>query len=160
MSTTSTAVTSTPTNLLRALQVILTAGLICGTLDGLSALGLSGGKFVRLFQFIASGVLGPEAFKGGMRVALMGVALHFLIALVASTVYYAASRALPFLIDHAILSGVLYGIAVHLFMSLVVVPTSAIGRRPFNLTSFALYLVVHMVVVGPSIALTVRRFSR
>jgi hypothetical protein len=146
--------------LLHALQVIFTAGLICGTLDGLSALGLSGGKFVRLFQFIASGILGPDAFKGGIKVAALGLALHFLIALVASAVFYAVSRVLPFMIDHAILSGALFGIAIHFFMNFAVIPMSAIGRRPFNPTSFGLQLLIHMVVVGQSIALTVRHYSR
>jgi hypothetical protein len=151
---------SSPDNLLRAVQVIFTAGAICGTLDGLSALALSGGKFVRLFQFIASGILGPDAFKGGMKVAVLGLALHFLIALTASAVFYAASRALPVLIDHAVLSGTLFGIALHLFMNLVVIPMSAIGRRPFNPKSFTIQLLIHMIVVGQSIALTVRQFSR
>lgn len=160
MSTTSATVASSPDNILRALQVILTAGLICGTLDGLSALVLSGGKFVRVFQFIASGILGPGAFNGGIKVALLGVALHFLIALGASTVFFTASRALPFMIDRAIFSGILFGIAVHLFMNFAVIPASAIGRRPFNPSWFAILLLVHMVVVGPSIALTVRHYSR
>ena len=160
MRTTSMPTTSSPDNIFRAAQIILIAGLICGTLDGLSALALSGGKFVRLFQFIASGLLGPEAFKGGMKVAALGVALHFLIALGASAVFYAASRALPLLIDHAVLCGVLFGVAIHLFMNFAVIPMSAIGRRPFNPTGFGLQLLVHMIVVGPTIALTIRHYSR
>lgn len=152
--------TASPDNIFRAAQIILIAGLICGTLDGLSALALSGGKFVRLFQFIASGLLGPEAFKGGMKVAVSGVALHFLIALGASAVFYAASRALPLLIDHAIRYGVLFGVAIHLFMNFAVIPMSAIGRRPFNPTGFGLQLLVPMIVVGPTIALTIRHYSR
>jgi hypothetical protein len=159
MSTTSMTTATSPDNLLRAAKVILTAGAICGTLDGLSALALSKGHFVRLFQFIASGILGPDSFKGGMKSAALGVALHFLIALTASAVFYAASRAVPFLIDHAIISGALFGIAIHLFMNLAVIPMSAIGRRPFNPTSFAIQLLVHIVVVGQSIALTVRHFT-
>lgn len=160
MSTTFMPTTASPDNIFRAAQIILIAGLICGTLDGLSALALSGGKFVRLFQFIASGLLGPEAFKGGMKVAVSGVALHFLIALGASAVFYAASRALPLLIDHAIRYGVLFGVAIHLFMNFAVIPMSAIGRRPFNPTGFGLQLLVPMIVVGPTIALTIRHYSR
>jgi len=160
MNTTSLATASSSGSLIRALQVIFAAGLLCGILDGLSALALAKGNFVRLFQFIASGILGPDAFKGGMRIALLGLALHFLIALVASAVFYAASRVLPFLIDHAIISGALFGILVHLIMSFVVVPLSAIGKRPFNPVSFGILLVIHMVVVGQSIAQTVRYYFR
>ncbi|MGA2096189.1 MAG: hypothetical protein ABSH39_07815 [Candidatus Acidiferrum sp.] len=160
MSTTPMTTTSSPDTLLHAAQAILTAGAICGTLDGLSALAISKGHFVRLFQFIASGILGPDAFKGGMKIALLGLSLHFLIALTASAVFYTASRFVPFLIDHAIISGALFGILVHLFMNLAVIPMSAIGRRPFNPTSFTMQLLIHIVVVGQSIALIVRYFSR
>jgi hypothetical protein len=140
--------------------VILTAGLICGVLDGLSALLVSGVSWVPLFQFIASGILGPKSFQGGLNTAFLGIGLHFLIALGASTVYYVASRGLTFMVHQALLSGVLFGIAVHLFMSFIVVPASAIGQRPFVLRSFIVFMIVHMVVVGPTIALTIRHYSR
>lgn len=147
----------------KAPQAILTAGLICGVLDGLCAVGLSllfGNGPVRMLQGIASGVLGSSASEGGAGAAALGLTLHFVIALGASAVYYSASRVLPVLIDRALLCGVLYGIAVHLFMQYVVIPLSAIGRRPFELQSFVAIVIVHMIVVGPSIALTIRRFSR
>jgi hypothetical protein len=145
------------------MQAILVAGLICGVLDGISAVvvfSFFGLKPIRVFQGIASGILGRSAFEGGGGTAAMGVALHFLIALGAAAVYYVASRPLHFLIDRAILFGVLYGIAVHLFMSFVVIPLSAMGKRPFVLRSFVAVLIVHMIVVGPSIALTIRHYSR
>jgi hypothetical protein len=147
----------------KPLQAILTAGLICGVLDGLCAIGLSllfGSGPVRMLQGIASGVLGSSASKGGAGAATLGLTLHFVIALGASAAYYSASRVLPVLISRAPLCGVLYGIAVHLFMQYVVIPLSAIGRRPFELQSFVVLAIVHMVVVGPSIALTIRHFSR
>ncbi|HKW58010.1 MAG TPA: hypothetical protein VJN42_11700 [Candidatus Acidoferrum sp.] len=145
---------------LRPIRAILAAWLICGTLDGLSAVALSSGQFIRVFQFIASALLGSNSFKGGTATAALGVCLHYLIALTATVVYYAASRAMPILIERALLFGILYGIVVHLFMQFVVLPLSTLGRRPFNAPSFFIYLAVHMIVVGPSIALSLRRFSR
>lgn len=142
---------------------ILWAGLICGVLDGLCAVGLTifnGHQPLRMFQGIASGLIGANAFKGGVGTALLGVGLHFVVALGAAAVYFAVSRKAPFLIESAILSGVLFGIAVDLFMTFVVIPLSAIGRIPFVLHAFLVELVVHMIVVGPSIALTIRRFSK
>ena len=144
------------------ISVILIAGLICGVVDGLSAMGVAvlfGGKPMRVFQRIASGILGPAAFDRGGTAAALGVALHFTISLGAAAVYDSASRALPFLIDHAILAGILYGIAVHFFMTFVVIPLSAIGRKPLLPRPFIAILIVHMIVVGPSISLTVRYFS-
>jgi hypothetical protein len=143
-----------------ALRTILVAGLICGTLDGLSALALAGGRWMRLFQFIASGMLGPRSFEGGLTTVALGIAAHFSIALGAAAVFYSTSLALPFLIERAILSGILFGVLVHVFMNFVVIPLSAIGRRRFNTRGFVVQLLVHMIVVGPSIALTVRYYSR
>jgi uncharacterized membrane protein YagU involved in acid resistance len=147
----------------RASQAIFWAGSICGVLDGLSAIAITvlfGGKVVRTFQGIAGGILGPATFQGGINTAMLGVALHFLIAFGAAAVYYLASRYLPFLIDRALAAGILYGIAVHLFMQFVVIPLSAIGPRPLVIRTFVAVLIAHIVVVGPSIALTVRRYSR
>jgi hypothetical protein len=160
MGTTLAATTGTAGGTMRTVQAIVAAGLVCGTLDGISALIASGGNWLRLFQFIASGALGPDSFKDGVKTALLGIAFHYLIAFTATVVFYAASRGFPLLLDRALLFGVLYGICVDLFMSFLVVPMSAIGRRPFHLQSFAIYLGIHMVVVGPSIALTLRRFLR
>jgi hypothetical protein len=138
------------------------AGLICGVLDGLSAIlvsGYFGAGPLRVFQGIASGLLGRSAFQGGAATALIGVVLHFVVATGAAAVFYFASRRLPVMIDRPLLCGVAFGVLVHLFMTFVVIPLSAIGRRPFVLRSFVAFLLVSMVVIGPSIALSVRRFS-
>ena len=155
------AVTTLPSgSLLRPIRAIVGAWLICGTLDGLSALAISSAKFGLIFQFIASALLGPNSFKGGTPTVLLGIAIHYSIALTATLVYYAASRALPILLARALPFGVLYGIAIHLFMQFVALPMTALGRRPFHARGFFLQLAVHMIVVGPSIALSLRRFSR
>jgi hypothetical protein len=146
-----------------AVEAIAWAGLTCGVLDGISAVIVSllfGGTAIRVFQGIASGLLGRSAFQDGFRSALLGVALHFVVALGAASAYYMASRLLPMFIHQALLSGVIFGALVHLFMTFVVIPLSQIGSRPFVLRSFAAYLAVSMIVVGPSIALTIRRYAR
>ncbi len=144
-------------------RAILWAGLICGTLDGLSATLVSlflGTAPIRVFQGIASGLLGRSAFQGGFNTAVMGVALHFVVALGAAAVYYSASRWLPILLLRPLVFGVAFGVVVHLFMSFVVIPLSRIGMRPFVLRSFVIFLLVSMIVIGPSISLPLRHFSR
>ncbi len=148
---------------INAYLAIFFAGLVCGTLDAISAIvvsGLFGAKPLRVFQGIASGLLGRSAFQQGNSSALLGLALHFVVAFGAAAVYFVASRYLPILIERALVCGIAYGVAVHLFMTYVVIPLSAIGRRPFLLRSFAAFLLVSIIVVGPSIALTIRHFSR
>ena len=147
--------------LLADLGVIALAGLTCGVLDITCTLTLSklnGMAPMRLLQAVASGLLGPKSFTGGVSTAALGLGFHFLIALTAAGVYFAASRELSALNEHAVLCGLLYGIAVHLFMSFVVLPLSAL-KRPFSSKAFAIQLVVHMLFVGLPISLVVRHFA-
>lgn len=144
-----------------SLKVILLAGLTCGVLDITCTLVLSnlnGIAPMRLLQAIASGALGQKSYKGGSSTAALGLGIHFLIAIVAAAVYYAASRKLGLLNEHAVLCGLLYGVVVHLFMSFVVLPLSAL-QRPFSGKAFAIQLLVHMLFVGLPIALIVRHFA-
>jgi hypothetical protein len=143
------------------LEVISVAGLICGVLDiscTLTLMKLSGTEPMRLLQAVASGVLGSKSFAGGRSTAALGLGIHFFIAFVASAVYYLASRKLSVLNEYAVLSGLFYGIAVHLFMTFVVLPLSSL-KRPFSMRAFAMQFVVHMLFVGLPISLTVRHFA-
>src|SRR5713226_274768 len=86
------------------------AGFACGFLDITAALvvyGFFGLKPMRLLQGIASGLLGPKAFSGGLATALLGLLCHFLIAFGAAAVYLVASWVASFLVEHAVVSGVL-----------------------------------------------------
>jgi hypothetical protein len=147
-------------------RVILYGGLIAGTLD-LSAAFISswlraGVGPVRVMQSIASGLLGAASFTGGATSAALGVVLHFLIATVATAVFYFASRTLRFLVNQPITAGLLYGVAVYVFMNFVVIPLSAVPRRgaPPPLSGRLIGLLIIMFCVGLPIALIVRRFER
>jgi hypothetical protein len=145
------------------LKAILVGGFVCGALDGLSAILLTkalSGSVTRIFQGIARGLTGDEAFHEGAKSVRLGVALHFLIAFGAAAVYCFGSRFLPILVERALLCGALYGIAVHLFMNCVVIPLSAIGPRRFAPRVFYSVLAIHIVVVGPSIALIAQRYLK
>ena len=122
--------------------------------------GYFGANPVPLLQGIASGLLGPKAFQGGLATALLGLLCHFVIAFGAATVYFAASRAIPFLIQNAVISGALYGVAVYFFMNRIVVPVSAAANRPFSMKLTIVGVVIHIFCVGLPISLSVRRFSR
>jgi hypothetical protein len=146
-----------------AILAVLWAGFACGVLDITAALvvyGYFGAKPVPLLQGIASGLLGPRAFDGGLATALLGLLCHFIIAFGAATVYFAASRAIGPLTQYAVISGALYGVAVYFFMNRIVLPLSAAAKRPFSLKMMIVGVVIHIFCVGLPIALSVRRFSR
>src|SRR3981189_1957301 len=129
-----------------ALLAIAVGGGIAGTLDLVQACILFGW---RIPLVIAAGLLGRQALQGGAVTYVFGVVLHFFIALSAAAIYYAASRKLGFLMEHPLVCGLFYGIAVELVMSYIVLPLSAFhARGPYNLHHLPLGLGVHMVVVG------------
>ena len=141
-----------------ALLAIGVGGLIAGTVDLLQACILFGWDIPLA---IAAGLLGRQAFNGGAGTYILGVFLHFFIALSAATVYYAASRKLVFLREHPLVCGLFFGGAVEQVMNLVVLPLSALhARGPYTLHDLILGLVVHMVVIGLPISFSVRRFAR
>ena len=142
---------------------ILWGGALAGVLDLTYAFvmsGLRGRTPLAVLRSVASGLLGESAAQGGAGVAALGAFLHFVVAFGAAAVYFLASRRLRFLVQHAVVSGILFGIAVYAFMNLVVIPLSAF---PFNV-SYPLRVLVpgllaHMFLVGLPISLSVRRFS-
>lgn len=145
-----------------AALAIFWGGLICGVLDIAYAFVFFGALGVppeRLLQGIAFGLIGRSTYGGGLETAAFGLFLHFVVAYGATTVYYLASRKLHFMVRRAVISGMLFGVAVHLFMQFVVIPLSAIGPRPLHLGIFLINAFEHMLLVGLPIALAVRRFS-
>jgi hypothetical protein len=149
----------------RALDTILYGGLVVGILDGLFALifyGLiMGAKPMRIFQSVASGLLGKASFEGGTRTFLLGILLHFIVATCIAAVYYLASLKLPILIRHAVVCGLIYGMIAYLVMNYVVIPLSAIGSRSsFSLRLFLPAFIGHALLVGLPIALLARRSAQ
>lgn len=109
---------------------------------------------------MAAGLLGAAAFEGGTRTFLLGVALHFVVAACVAAVYYVLSLKAPLLVRHAVASGLVYGLIVHLVMSFVVVPLSAAGAARLSLPTFLPALIAHAFLVGLPVALIARRSSR
>jgi Na+/alanine symporter len=141
-----------------ALLAIAVGGGIAGVLDLTQAFILFG---ARVPLAIAAGLLGRQAFHGGVGTYVLGVFLHFFIASSAAAVYYAASRRLGFLTEHPLVCGLFFGAAVEEVMNLIVLPLSALhAKGPYELHDLILGLLVHMVVVGLPISFSVRRFAK
>lgn len=132
-------------------RAILFGALTVGILDGLyavTAAGLRGIGPERVFQAIAAGLLGRDAFRGGFETASLGLALHFFIALMVVVVYYAASTRLAFLHRQPLLYGPVYGVLVYAVMNLVVIPLSAAGGGRRSLAQVLGGLTIHVLGVG------------
>ena len=120
---------STPPSILLRL---VRAGLVTGVTDGLFSSVLAafvyGSTVTRLWQSVASVLLGAAALDGGMRTAGIGLAMHFGIAFAWSAVFLLLVLASSWL--RAVLAspyGVIavasvYGPIIWMTMSLVLIP--------------------------------------
>lgn len=149
-----------------AARAILWGGLIAGAIDITYACVFSylrrGVPPGRILQSVASGALGASAFDGGGPAAALGLALHFLIALIWAAIYYLASRVLGVLARVPYVCGVVYGLLIFAAMNYAVIPLSRapFGAPPPDSPAFSVGILVHMLGIGLPIALATRRFSR
>ncbi len=144
-----------------AFPAIFAAGLLAGVLDITAAFitwAPQGVPPVRILQGIASALVDSKAFNEGMASALLGGAIHFLIAFSAATAFYVASRKIDFMTRRAVLAGVLYGVCVYVVMYWIVMPLAKM-HPAHTLTRSIVAIVTHMVCVGLPISLMVRRYS-
>jgi hypothetical protein len=147
----------------RASGAIIYGGLAVGVLDGMAAIVLTiirGGSTIRMFQGIASGLIGRDSFEGGLTTALLGASLHFLIALIWAAIYYGASLKLPAMIRRPFILGPLYGVFVYFAMQIIVLPLSAIQKPPFSFAAPLQGIIVHILCVGLPIAICARQSAR
>jgi hypothetical protein len=151
-------------------RAILWAWLLCGVLDISSAIVIAiahDSSPVRMLQGIASAVLGRQALEMGWATATLGLAMHFLVALTAAATFYGLSRRIPAMVEHPVVSGILFGVFWLLVMYRGVIPLLA-ALRPLYLPPaprrplpalWPLPILVHITCVGLPIALAVRRFG-
>ena len=138
---------------------ILVATLVAGTLDILSACVytlIAGRAPITMLKGLASAILGNEAVKGGIGVALVGLLLHFAIMAVMVAFFVIAASRLSVLKTHWLLAGIAYGIGLWAVMNLIVLPLR-FGWHPFTPLGLAEHFFSHIVLVGIPIAWFARR---
>ena len=140
----------------RLLSGVIAAGCLAAVLDLLYAFVLAALRDatpLRVLQSIASGLLGPAAYDGGIPAALLGLICHVGILIVAAGIFCLGALALRYLREHLLIAGAIFGASTYLFMNFVVLPLSAV---PFRLAYPGLVilqgLVSHAVLVGLPIA--------
>jgi hypothetical protein len=117
---------SVSTRLIRA--GLLTA-LIDGTFSGVLSAFFYNSTVARLFQGVASTLMGPRALEGGLHTAMIGVLMHVGVAFGWSTVFLLLADRLGF-VQNVLRSpnGILkvaavYGPIIWMVMSFIVIPT-------------------------------------
>ena len=148
------------------IQTVVAGGLLAGLFDITDAFvfwGMRGAKPMRIGQSIAGGIMGEAAKNGGWGAFVVGMALHFAMAVAMAVVFYLIAKAIPVIAKHAIAFSVPYGIGLFLVMTYVVVPLSRayVGKHtPFPPEmGIVLYntLFCHIVLVGLTIGVFTKR---
>lgn len=143
------------------LSRLLLSGLLTGLTDGCFACVQSvffyDSTVTRLWQGVASVLLGKEALEGGTRTALIGVLMHFGVAFAWSAVFLLLAQRSAWIRRvlgsrfGALKIASWYGPLVWSVMSLVVIPVLA--HRPPSVSLRWLYqLIGHIPFVGLPIA--------
>jgi hypothetical protein len=145
------------------------AGLLTGVIDGFFSSFLSvvfyHSTVTRLFQGIASTVLGKAALDGGTPTALLGVLMHFGVAFGWSAVFLFLIMRLPWIrgmlnFRHGVVKAAsLYGPFIWIVMSLAVIPLLT-HRLPAIGTRWLVQLIGHFPFVGIPIVGSIGRGTR
>ncbi len=152
----------------RAFDTIVLGGLAIGVLDFLDAtiffIVYTGTTLVRVWQSVAAGILGRDAaVAGGWGTAALGIFLHFVIAFIVATVYFAGTRATGLLVRYPVVSGLAFGVIANFVMQWVVIPLSNAGGptpAPFRWPVFLNSVIGHALFVGLPVALIAARSAR
>jgi hypothetical protein len=146
--------------------MILWIGLVAGTLDIIENIVFNAFRGItpwRIFQYIASGLLGAHSFQMGWSAVGLGVMIHYAIALSWTAIFYLAVTKLnlAILTRRPILSGFVYGVVVYLVMNFVILPMTRIPHRPAPITLISRInaVLALMFCIGLPIALLLRRAS-
>jgi hypothetical protein len=151
---------------MRLLKAAIATGLAGGALDFAAAsiiypLAYPTATFSRIWQSVAAGLIGRDAARaGGTETALLGIGLHFFIALCAGMVLaITMSRAEIFRRLWPV-SGAIYGLAMYYFMQKVVLPLSATGAQHPDAKSLLIGLGIHIFIFGIGSAFVARQFLK
>jgi hypothetical protein len=115
--------------------VVVLSGLLVGTADILAAFTsfyIKSGKnpVTLVSKFIASGVLGRPALKGGAEMIAFGLLFHYVIAFLFTIFFFWLYKRWPLMSRSWVIVGFIYGIFIYLVMSQVVVPLSNTPPTP------------------------------
>src|SRR5437660_2085828 len=115
-----------------ALKAVILGGVVAGAFDITYAFifyGMRGIPATRILQSIASGLLGQASYSGGLASAALGLLLHFCIAIVAAATFNVLSQRFTWLVQHAFVSGAIFGLCIYAVMNFIVVPLSAFPHK-------------------------------
>lgn len=143
-------------------RYILIAWLIAGTMDITAACTqyyiVTGKGPEGVLRYVASALLGKGATNGGIETPLLGLLLHYLVALIWTVIFFLLYPRLKFMQINKWITGLVYGMVVWAIMNRVVVPITAAHTGPFVLKKAAIAMGILMVCIGLPISLVANKY--
>lgn len=144
-------------------KTVLLTGLFVGTTDILYAfiiITVLSGKFPKeMFHYIAGAAIGVQnGLNGGIWTNLLGLFFHYLIAMTGTLVFFLALPRVGFLRFNKYLVGILFAVAVNLFMTFAVLPLTALPPGPFNFARTFIDWIIFGSVFGVPVAFNAYRY--
>jgi hypothetical protein len=144
-------------------KIIFWTTLLAGTLDILAAFIQSilraAANPVKVLQFIASPILGEEAFYMGLISAMFGLFTHYTIACIWTSLFFLVYPKIQFSGRYKIFVGLGYGIIIWLIMTQVVLPLANVPQLSFTFLRAAIASGILMLFVGLPISLMYYRYN-
>jgi hypothetical protein len=142
-------------------RAILIGGAAVGVLDaadGVVWAGVTAGQNpIQVLQWIATGLLGPSAFQGGLVTAGLGAMIHFALSYGFTTAFVVAFRNIRAIRSHWIAFGLGWGALVWGFMNLLVLPSSPVPQATFTVGTVVNGVLGHALTVGLAAAYVAKR---
>jgi hypothetical protein len=143
---------------------VLWIGLVAGTLDISENIIFNAFRHITpymIFQYISSGLIDGHSFSMGAASVVLGVGIHYTIAMTWTVIFYLLSRKILILTRHAAISGIIYGGVVYIIMNFVVLPLTRAphARAAMTVASRVSGVLALLFCIGLTISLLVKKFA-
>ena len=143
-------------------STIIKVGIVAGLMDITGAsiqYLLSGGKNpVRILLYIASALIGPDAYTGGAPIAILGFLLHMFNAMAFTVFFFMIYPAVRKVTTNRLALSIGYGACVWFVMNVIVVPLSRIPARALTLQESLIAMGILIICIGTPITLGATRY--
>ena len=145
------------------LKQIIKAGFLAGILDITAACinAYATRKIMPgyVLKYVASGVFGDAAFKGGYGMMLIGLLFHFIIAFSCTAVFFMLYPKIKFLRYSVILNSLLIALIAWTITTQLIIPISNVPKGgSFDLARAAIAAGILFVCIGLPVSILAKRY--
>ena len=147
----------------------LTAGLIAGAFDitaaCIQAYLKTGTTPSQVLKYVASGAVDPKTFSNDTMLAIVGLLVHFTIAISFTFFFFFLAKQIPSLVKYWLLTGIMYGVFVWGAMRFLIIPNiSRLNPKPIvgseAIKNAVIAAAIIVVCVGIPVVLFARKYVR